>query len=159
VEAGSFGFPFRQKCENLNEVGVQGGRIPLEAVVGTFLVDETIVREEGTGPEMALGPLQGKSLLITLGITRIIEQENLDISIWGSNGSGDWGSKPLLSFPQKFYCGVYQLVLDLSQHPEITHLRAAWKVGRWGRGEPNPLFGFYLFAQDTADRALTAMSA
>ena len=127
--------------------------------MGTFLVGETIVREEGTGPEIPLGPLQGKSLLLTLGITRIIEQENLDITIWGSAGESNWGSTPLLSFPQKFYCGTYQLVLDLSRQPEITHIRARWRVSRWGRGEPNPLFGFYLFAQDTADQALTAMTA
>jgi len=32
-------------------------------------------------------------LLITLGITRIIEQQSLDISIWGSAGGSDWGAK------------------------------------------------------------------
>ena len=40
------------------------------------------------------------------------------------------------------------LLLDLSQHPEIRYLRVQWKMNRWGRGEPTPLFGFYLVAQD-----------
>jgi len=121
-----------------------------------FLVPETVVRQEGAGPEVALGQAQGKPLLLTLGITRIIEQESLDVSIWGSPDGVNWGTKPLVSFPQKFYCGTYHLELDLSAHPEITHLRAQWKVNRWGRGEPTPLFGFYLFVQEASEaRAVT----
>ena len=67
----------------------------------------------------------------------------------------NWGTRPLVSFPQKFYCGTYQIELDLSAHPEVAHLRTQWKVSRWGRGAPEPLFGFYLFAQETVG-ALTA---
>ena len=63
--------------------------------------------------------------------------------------------RPLVSFPQKFYCGTYQIELDLSAHPDVAHLRTQWKVSRWGRGAPEPLFGFYLFAQETVG-ALTA---
>ena len=124
-----------------------------------FLIDETIVREEGTGPEVALGPGQGKPLLLTLGITQVIEQENLDVAIWGSSDLTNWGAKPISAFPQKFYCGTYQLLLDLSQHPEVTHIRAQWKVSRWGRGEPKPLFGFYLYARQATDQATVAESA
>ncbi len=124
----------------------------------TFLVPESLIQEEGTGPAVELGPSQGKLLLLTLGITRIVEQENLDVTIWGSAGGAEWGTKPLVAYPQKFYCGSYHLELDLSDRPEITHLRARWKVGRWGRGAPTPLFEFYLFVQETA-HALTAKSA
>jgi hypothetical protein len=128
-------------------------------VLPAFLVTETVVQEEGAGPEVDLGPSQGKLVLLTLGITRIIEQESLDVSIWGSSDQTNWGAKPLICFPQKFYCGTYQIELDLSAHPEISHLRAQWKVSRWGRGAPTPLFEFYLFAQETASRVLTAQSA
>ncbi len=114
-----------------------------------FLVTETVVREEGAGQELALGASQGKRLLLTLGITRIVEQESLDVSIWGSADGSNWGARPLVAFPQKFYCGTYQVELDLTGHPEVAYLRAQWKVNRWGRGEPTPLFGFYLFAQET----------
>lgn len=112
-----------------------------------FLLPETTVREAGTGPVMALGANQGSVLLLTLGITRIVEQESLDLSIWGSSDESDWGSQPLIAFPQKFYCGTYQLLLDLSQHPDVQFLRAKWQVNRWGRGEPVPLFDLYLFAK------------
>ena len=113
-----------------------------------FLVQETVIREAGTAPELAVDAASGGLLVLTLGITRIIEQESLDISIWGSSDNADWGAKPLVSFPQKFYCGTYQLLLDLAQHAEVKYLRAKWQVSRWGRGDPKPLFGFYLFAQD-----------
>lgn len=124
-----------------------------------FLVTETVIREDGKGGEGEVGASQGKLLLLTLGITRIIEQESLDVSIWGSVDKADWGSKPLVSFPQKFYCGTYQILLDLSEHKEIKYLRAQWKVNRWGRGAAKPLFGFYLFAQETTRQALSAKSA
>src|SRR5450755_2016504 len=113
-----------------------------------FLLSETTVREAGTGPELNLSGQQGETLILTLGITRIIEQESIDISVWGSADGADWGAKPLISFPQKFYCGTYQLLLDLAQHADVKFLRAKWQVSRWGRGDPKPLFGFYLFAQD-----------
>ena len=113
----------------------------------TFLLPETTVREAGTGSELDLAAFQGKPLLLTLGITRIIEQESLDVTIWGSADGKEWSAKPLLAFPQKFYCGTYQMVLDLSQHGDVKYLRAKWGAQRWGKGDPKPLFGFYLFAQ------------
>jgi hypothetical protein len=127
-------------------------------VLPAFLVAETVVREEGAGQEISLDASQGKLLSLTLGITRIIEQESLDVSIWGSSDGSNWGAKPLASFPQKFYCGTYPLELDLTAHPEITHVRAQWKVNRWGRGEAQPLFGFYLFAQEALAAATAARS-
>ena len=60
-----------------------------------FLLTETTVREAGTGPAMALGEQQGGTLVLTLGITRIIEQESIDLSIWGSADGTDWGTKPI----------------------------------------------------------------
>jgi hypothetical protein len=119
-----------------------------------FLVQETVVREAGAAPELSIGPTPGGLLLLTLGITRIIEQESLDLAVWGSPDNVDWGLKPLISFPQKFYCGTYQLLLDLGQHPEVHYLRAKWQVSRWGRGDPKPLFGLYLFVQDAKQAAI-----
>src|SRR3954465_13414700 len=107
-----------------------------------FLLPETTVREAGAGPDIYLGDRQG-SLILTLGITRIIEQESIDVSIWGSADGSDWGTKPLLSFPQKFYCGTYQMILDLSDRPDVRFLRAKWQMNRWGKGEPKPLFTIY----------------
>ncbi len=123
-----------------------------------FLLPETTVREAGTGPTIALGTEQGGMLILTLGITRIIEQESLDISIWGSADGTEWSAKPLVTFPQKFYCGTYQLLLDLTDHPDVKFIRAKWQVNRWGKGNPKPLFSIYLFAQ-VMKRHLTAVGA
>jgi len=112
-----------------------------------FLIPETTVREAGSGLVVSVGDNSGGVLLLTLGITRIVEQESLDVSIWASENGIQWGSKPLLTFPQKFYCGTYQVQIDLSDHPEIKCLRARWQVNRWGRGKPTPLFTIYLFAE------------
>lgn len=121
-----------------------------------FLVPETTVREAGAGPDLGLGDQQGETLLLTLGITRIIEQESLDISIWGSPDGKDWGTKPLLAFPQKFYCGTYQILLDLSSRPDVQFIRAKWLVNRWGKGDPKPVFTIYLFAQQIVNQLMAA---
>jgi hypothetical protein len=123
-----------------------------------FLLSETTIREAGTGPEIALGPDRGGVLIVTLGITRIIEQESLDLSIWGSPDGTDWRTKPLVTFPQKFYCGTYQIILDLSEHTDVRYLRAKWQVNRWGRGSNTPLFTVYLFAKQLENEAI-AISA
>ena len=111
-----------------------------------FLVPESIVRESGKGPELDI-PAGETSLLITLGITRIVEQESLDVSITGSADGSTWAPKPILRFPQKFYCGTYSMVLDLGPAPTVTKLRVEYKMNRWGRGDQQPLFGFYVFAE------------
>jgi hypothetical protein len=105
---------------------------------------------------VGLGASQGKSLLLTLGITRIVEQESLDVAIWGSPDGVNWGAKPLASFPQKFYCGTYQLLLDLGERADVQYLKANCRLARWGRGEPKPLFAAYLFAQEAQSRAAGA---
>ena len=117
------------------------------AMLPQFLLPETTVREPGSGPVIELGKHQGSYLVLTLGITRIIEQESIDLSIWGSVDGIEWGTKPIISFPQKFYCGTYQIILDLTERPAISHLRVKWGVSRWGKGDPKPLFGFYVFVQ------------
>ena len=123
-----------------------------------FLLPETTVREAGTGPEIQIGDQQGETLILTLGITRIIEQESIDISIQGSSDGADWGAKPVVSFPQKFYCGTYQLLVDLTDVPDVKFLRVKWAVNRWGKGDPKPLFSIYLFVQSTS-RQLVAVGA
>jgi hypothetical protein len=120
-----------------------------------FLLPETTIREAGTSSDLNLGSQAGDTLILTLGITRIIEQESIDVTIWGSADGAEWGAKPLASFPQKFYTGTYQIVLDLSGQPDVKHLRAKWQVNRWGKGDLKPLFGFYLFVQEMASRMAT----
>jgi hypothetical protein len=123
-------------------------------MIPAFLLPEHVTREDGQGTAVSLGSAQGKLLLLTLGITRIIEQESLDVSIMGSADGDTW--EVISTFPQKFYCGTYSMPVDLSRHPGIQHVRARWKMGRWGRGEQKPLFGFYLFAQEAARKVAGA---
>ncbi|MGO9617394.1 MAG: hypothetical protein ACLP6W_13425, partial [Bryobacteraceae bacterium] len=123
-----------------------------------FLLPETTVREAGAGSQIDLGDQTGGTLLLTLGITRIIEQQSIDVSIWGSADGADWGVRPVASFPQKFYCGTYQIVVDLTDRPQVRYLLAKWQVNRWGKGDPKPLFTLYLVAQ-TLQPELTAASA
>jgi len=49
-----------------------------------ILLPETVARKDGSGTEVAL-ERGSKSMLLTLGITRIIEREILDVSVWGSS--------------------------------------------------------------------------
>ena len=119
-----------------------------------FLLAETTIREAGAGPVLSLGAHQGSVLILTLGITRIIEQESLDLSILGSPDGTDWSAKPLVTFPQKFYCGTYQVLLDLTERPDVKHIRAKWHVNRWGKGDPTPLFDVYLFVKELLPEAV-----
>lgn len=130
-------------------MGTTSLQAPDRAMLPSFLQPESVQRADGESEAVELGQAKGKLIQLTLGITRIIEQESLDVAIWGSEDGQTWGDKPLMSFPQKFYCGTYTVLLDLQLHPEATFLKAKWKMSRWGRGEPKPLFGFYIFAQES----------
>lgn len=121
----------------------------------SFILPETTIREAGTGPAADLGEARGEAVLLTLGITRIIEQESLDVAIWGSTDGTEWGTKPLISFPQKFYCGTYQILLDLRAHTDVQFVRVKYQAHRWGKGEPKPLFDAYVFAQAVQPQLLT----
>ncbi len=116
----------------------------------SYLLPETVARQNGAGAEVELDHESGKRLMLTLGITRTIEQESLDVEIWGSSDKSSWGEKPLLKFPQKFYCGNYSMLLNLEQRSDVKFLRVKYKLSRWGRGDANPLFGFYVFSQEAA---------
>lgn len=120
-----------------------------------FVVPETKVRESGVSRRLDLTEPRPSSIFLTLGITHILEQQSLDVSVYGSADGEHWESRPLLAFSQKFYCGTYQMLLDLDTRPEIRYLRAQWRVNRWGRGDLQPLFAFYLHAEDAQARAMT----
>jgi len=87
-----------------------------------------------------------RTFLCSMFISDQIEQESVDISVWGSVDGQDWGKLPLLKMPQRFYRGETRQVLDLSLKPEIRFLRAKWELFRWGRVAPHPMFvlGFRL---------------
>jgi hypothetical protein len=115
------------------------------AMLETFLVPQkTAVNAKGDGPAVDIGAAANRVFLLTLHITEVVEQESLDVSIFGSADGNAWGGKPLASFPQKFYRGQHPLLLDLTGQPEVKHLRAHWEVNRWGRGSTTPHFEFHI---------------
>jgi hypothetical protein len=117
-----------------------------------YLLPETIAYENGSGAEVALDDERGKTLLLTLGINRIVEQGSLEVVICGSGDQKHWDE--LAAFPRKSHCGTYALVLDLARLPAVRYLRADWKMSRWGHGkDPAPLFGFYVLAESAKPRA------
>ncbi len=115
----------------------------------SFLVPEGTESEgSGHGDALELGGLAGKALLLILRIDRVVEQESLHVSIWGSADGQDWGAQAIFWFPQKFYSGATPAALDLKQRPEIKFLQARWETNRWGRGIPRPQFKFSLEVQE-----------
>jgi len=118
----------------------------------TLLVAERTAEANGEGEALELGDAVGKQFLLTLGITRVLEQESLDVSVWGSEEGCEWGGKPLAAFPQKFYTGTHQILLDLSDRPTVKFLRCRWETNRWGRGHPTPRFTFSVAIRELADQ-------
>jgi hypothetical protein len=121
-----------------------------------FLVPETKIEANGSGPALDLGASAGRPLLLTLGITKIVEQESLDVAIWGSADGTNWGAKPLIAFTQKFYVGTYTVLLDLSANPDVKFIQARWEPARWGVGSITPMFQFYVFAEPAPAAVKTA---
>ena len=126
--------------------------------VPQYLVPPCIARDNGAGPVIDLGSLRGKLLVLTLGINNVLEEENLTVSIWGSASGTEWGARPLLSFPQKSYCGVYSTCLYLANRPDIRYLRVEWKMSRREERDIAPLFGFQVSLQESTSQINRAVA-
>lgn len=111
-------------------------------MIDTFLVPENVVSAKGDGAPIDVSSAVNRIFLLSLNITEIVEQESLDVSVFGSADGAAWGPKPLTYFPQKFYRAEHPMLLDLTPHPEVKFLRAHWEVARWGRGTEIPMFKF-----------------
>jgi hypothetical protein len=124
-------------------------------MVPAFLLPESALREDGAGARVDLESCAGKSLTVTLGITRIMECESLEVAICGSPDGESW--RPIASFPPKSYCGVYTATVDLARtQRDVRYLRAEWKMTRWDRRTAKPIFDFYIFAEPLQTRVAGA---
>ena len=109
-----------------------------------FLLPETESRQNGVGPAVPIDR-SSRPLQLTLGITRILEQETLELSVWGSADGSAWHQ--VATFPPKSYCGTYLLHLSPTPQFNTSYLRVEWRMSRW-RERDVPLFGFYVFAEE-----------
>jgi hypothetical protein len=119
----------------------------------SFLLTECQVHDSGFSPAMDLGVVIDEPIEVVLGVTHAKERESLDLSVWGSEDGQSWGERPMLAFPQKYYCGTYQMAL----HPggkRVRFLQARWNVGRWGHAQKAPVFAFYIMVRDLQARAM-----
>ncbi len=130
------------------------------AATDIFLVPaKTVVSAKGDGPAIDVSSAANRVFLVTLSITKIIEQESIDLSIYGSADGDTWGQKSIAAFPQKFYCEESPLLLDLTAHPDVKFVRAHWEVARWGRGTETPMFEFGATLKEVPDEILKEVRA
>ena len=101
---------------------------------------DTRMEASADGASFNISESATRTFLCRLTVTDQIEQESLDVSIWGSADGGTWPKRPLLKLPQQFYRGTTKLVLDLSLRSEVRFIRARWDLNRWGRVAPTPMF-------------------
>ena len=104
----------------------------------------TRVETNGDGQRFDVSSSKTRTFVVALEITEQLEQESIDVSIWGSADGENFGAKPILKLPQRFYSGTTRLVLDLTARPELKFIRARWELNRWGRVAPTPMFIFGL---------------
>ena len=129
-------------------------------MVDTFLVAEnTVAHAKGDGPAIEVGGATNRVFLLSLNINDIVEQESLDVSVYGSPDGATWGAKPIASFPQKFYRAQHPLLLDLTGHAEVKFVRAHWEVARWGRGSETPMFAFHVSIREIPSEILKEATA
>ncbi len=105
-----------------------------------LIAPDTRMEASADGASFNISESATRTFLCRLTVTDQIEQESLDVSIWGSAEGQTWPKKPLLKLPQQFYRGTTKLVLDLSLRPEVKFIRARWDLNRWGRVAPTPMF-------------------
>src|ERR1700739_3011121 len=100
----------------------------------------TLLQENGHGETVDIRASPTRTFYCIMLILDQIEQESVDVSIWGSADGENWGTQPLLRLPQQFYRGETRAVLELTLAPQVNVIRAAWELNRWGRVAPLAMF-------------------
>ena len=109
---------------------------------------DTKVEENGEGEKIDVSAPSTRTFFCVMLITDQIEQESIDVSIWGSADGENWGTHPILKLPQRFYRGETRAVLELVLRPDVKFIRARWELNRWGRVAPLPMFRVGLHLQE-----------
>ena len=108
----------------------------------------TQLTSNGNGQAIDVSSSATRTFLLAMLISDQIEQESIDVSIFGSADGQNWEAKPILKLPQRFYRGETRAVLDLTLRPNVKFIRAHWELNRWGRVAPTPMFVVGLTAHE-----------
>jgi hypothetical protein len=100
----------------------------------------TLLQEDGSSAAVDIRDSATRTFFCVMMINDQIEQESVDVNIWGSADGENWGTHPILKLPQQFYRGETRAVLELALVPEVNFIRAGWELKRWGRVAPLPMF-------------------
>lgn len=107
-------------------------------MIDTFLIpQDTVLTGKGDTEALHLDGARESTFLFTLAVSDVVEQESLDVAIYGSADGTTWGEKPLASFPQQFYPGEAPLLANVDS---VKFVRAHWETNRWGRGPTDTMF-------------------
>jgi hypothetical protein len=106
----------------------------------SLIPEDTVVTAKGDSQTLDVSSASNPVFLATLSVTKVVEQESIEVSFFASADGATWDAKPVASLPQKFYIGEYPFLVDLSQAANARLLRAHWEVNRWGRGPTTPSF-------------------
>jgi hypothetical protein len=110
-------------------------------MIDAILVPENaMITAKGDSAPLDISAAANRVLLATLSITKVVEQESIEVMFYTSADGETWEAKPVAALPQKFYTGEYPLLVDVSQAVGAKFLRAHWEVNRWGRGPVTPSF-------------------
>jgi hypothetical protein len=109
-------------------------------VVTLELIPLSRLTGDGEGAPIDVSKSSTRTFLCKMEVTAQIEQESIELSVRGSQDGEAWEKKPLLIMPQRFYNGETSQVLDISPRPDLHYIRARWKLTRWGRVAPHPMF-------------------
>ena len=100
----------------------------------------TLVEKSAAGEKVDVSTSATRTFFCVMLITEQLEQESIDVSIWGSADGENWGTQPILKLPQRFYRGETRAVLELAFWPDVKFIQARWDLNRWGRVAPLPMF-------------------
>ena len=96
--------------------------MPLEL---SIIPAQTKLESNGEGAAVDISATTTHTFLCELSVSEQIEQESLDVSLWGSADGQDFGKRPLLKIPQQFYRGTTKMVLDFPIAPKSSFFARA----------------------------------
>ena len=126
-------------------------------MIDVQLVPKSLVSANGNGAPVEIAAVTNRVFLVTVEMTRTLEQQALEVALeWSADGAA-WGQMAVL--PQQFYPGDAELALDLRKLPEVRWVRARWKLERWGRGSTDVQCEFSVSLRELATETQVASTS